>query len=186
MRLTTCGVIFVILTFVPMSAKALPGSADTSLVPYLKSGAIEAGFSGSLNIVEGISNASAAVRGGTFFGLLNGLVGAELEVAYSHVNSLDVIDLQAFLTWQRKLGKSAVYPFVTVGGGLRQEFIGSFQLSRYPLGFGAGLHLLITQSSAIRVEYKLKRILNDPISNFTEHHVRIGISILFRNSRNSK
>lgn len=186
MRVTTCGVIFVILTFVPMSAKALPGSADTSLVPSLKSGAIEAGFSGSLNVVEGISNASAAVRGGTFFGLLNGLAGAELEVAYSHVNSLDVIDLQGFLTWQRKLGKSAVYPFVAVGGGLRQEFIGSFQLSRYPIGFGAGLRTLITQSSAIRVEYKLKRILNDPVSNFTEHQVRFGISIIFRNSRNSK
>ena len=186
MRLTICWVILMILTLVPMSAKALPGSADSSKVAYIKSGAIEAGFSGSLNVVEGISNASAAVRGGTFFGLLNGLAGAELEVAYSHVNSLDVIDLQGFLTWQKKMGESAVYPFVAVGGGWRQEFIGSFQLSRYPFGFGVGLHLLITQSSAIRVEYKLKRILNDPISNFTEHQVRLGISILFKNSRNSR
>ena len=186
MRVTTSRVIFVIVTFVPMLAKAQSGSADSRLAPYIKSGAIEAGFSGSLNVVEGISNTSAAIRNGTFWGLFNGLAGAELEVAYSHVNSLDVIDLQGFLTWQRKLGKSAVYPFVAAGGGLRQEFIGSFQLSRYPIGFGVGLRMLITQSSVIRVEYKLKRILNDPVSNFTEHQVRFGISILFKNSRNSK
>lgn len=181
MRITICGIIFVVFNFVPMAAKALPGSADTSLAPTIKSGAIEAGFSGSLNVVEGISNASAAVRGGTFRPLLSGLAGAELEVAYSHVNSLDVIDLQGFLTWQKRLGESAVYPFVAVGGGLRQEFIGSFRLSRYPIGFGVGLRTLITQSSAIRVEYKLKRILNDPVSDFTEHQVHFGISILFRN-----
>ncbi len=181
MRVTICGVIFMILTFIPMSAKAQFGSAKTSLVPTIKSGAIEAGFSGSLNIVEGISNASAAVRGGTFWNLLSGLAGAELEVAYSHVSSLDVIDLQGFLSWQKKLGESAVYPFVAVGGGLRQEFIGSFRLSRYPIGFGVGLRTLITQGSAIRVEYKLKRILSDPVSNFTEHQLLLGISILFKN-----
>ena len=63
-----------------------------------------------------------------------------------------------FLTWQNRLGKSAVYPYLAIGGGLRQEWLGSFKQIRYPLGINLGLRTLINQHAAIRLEYKLRRI----------------------------
>ena len=34
----------------------------------------------------------------------------------------------------------------------------------------------------MRVEYRLRRILDDPVADFTEHEIRLGVALLFHNS----
>ena len=148
----------------------------------IKSGAIEIGLAGSMSIVEGSTRTMLAARTGVFKRAARGLCGIETEVAYSHVNALDRLDWEAALSWQRAIKKSSVYPFIALGGGWRQEHLGSFRQARYPLGFNLGLRALLAPQAAMRMEYKFRRILRDPVANFSEQHLIVGVSILFRNS----
>ncbi len=151
--------------------------------PSVRPGAVELGFSGSLTAMEGLSQASLALRTGTFMQTPAGLSGFEVELSYSHVRSLDLIDLQGLLSWQRPLGRTSLYVHISLGGGLRQEWLGSFRQARYPVGFNSGIRALFNQRAAIRFEYKFRRILKDPISNFSEYQLAIGLSIFFRNTQ---
>ena len=83
------------------------------------------------------------------------------------MSSLDVYDLGIQGTWQRRLGQTGNYPFVGLGVGVRSEDIGSFRQTRYPVGFGLGLRTLFGQRAAIRVEYAFRRIMNDPVADFS-------------------
>ncbi len=159
-----------------------PSAKNDPSIPYIRAGAIELGLSGSLTTVEGLSRGLASVRGGTFLSAINGLVGFEAELSYSHVQSLDRVDVLGHLSWQRAVGRSSVYPYVAIGGGIRKEWIGSFRQVRVPLGFSLGLRALLSQRVAFRTEYRFLRVMSDPISNFSEHQLTIGLSIFFRNS----
>ena len=162
---------------------SLADAGDRSSAPYLRAGAIELGLSGSITVIEGISRAAVTVRTGTFTQVPGGLAGIEMELSYSHVSSLDWIDLQGNLSLQRAWGQSSAYPYIALGGGLRQEWLGSFRQVRYPVGFNLGLRALVGQQAALRAEYKFRRILHDPVSNFSEHQLVVGLSIFFKNSR---
>jgi hypothetical protein len=183
MQCTIYRAVLCIVILVPLSAKPSPALPDSSFVPNIRAGAVELGLSGALIVVETITTVSVSIRGGLFFPISQELGGGELELSYSHINSLYIFDLQGNLSWQSNLGNSAVSPFFAVGGGLRQEWLGSFRQIRYPIGLNLGLRTLINQHAAIRLEYKLRRILNDPIANFTEHTLNFGISLLLRNSK---
>ena len=64
---------------------------------------------------------------------------------------------------------------------LRREDVGSFGHTRYPVGFSVGARGLVGQRGGLRVEYRYGYVLNDPVSNFSEHQVRIGVALYFRN-----
>ena len=83
----------------------------------------------------------------------------------------------------RKLTKSTAYVYIGVAGGLSQEWIGSFSQVRYPIGFDAGIKALVSRRAAITVSYKFRRLLNDPVADYSEHRFVAGISIMFRNGR---
>ena len=159
-----------------------PSAADNHSVPHIRAGAIELGLSGSLTTVEGLSRGLVAIRGGTFVNATGGLAGLEAEVSYSHVQSLDRLDVLGHLSWQRAAGRSSLYPYGAIGGGIRKEWIGSFRQVRYPVGFSLGLRTVLSQRVAFRTEYRFLRVLSDPISNFSEHQLTIGLSIFFRNA----
>jgi hypothetical protein len=148
----------------------------------LHPGAIELGLAGSLSVIEGHSRITLATRAGTFKSVSSGLAGFELALAYSHIHSLGQLDIEGLLSWQRTWRKSAVYPFIALGSGLRQEWLGNFRQVRYPLGMNLGARMLISPQAAIRVEYKFRRILHDPVANFSEHNMVVGFSIFFKNS----
>jgi hypothetical protein len=149
--------------------------------PSLRAGAIELGLSGALTIVEGSTRASVGVDGSGFARAPGGLAIASAEIGYSHVNDLDILDAGVLIGWTRPIGDSSLYPFVALAGGVRQEWIGSFADARYPVGFDAGLRALVSSRANIRVSYRLRRVLNDPVEDFTEHEIRIGIALLFKN-----
>ena len=174
--------IAVICTF-GLAASAYGVTPDTSASSVrLKSGAIELGFAGALTVVEGSSSATASTRVGGFVPAPAGLIGLEVDFAFTHINSLSILDIQPMISWQKALGKSAVYPFLAVAAGVRQEWLGSFQQVRYPVGISLGLRNLITNRIGVRTEYRFRRILGDPVAKFTEHMIVLGIVILFRNS----
>jgi hypothetical protein len=158
--------------------------ANEHVSPVLRPGAIEIGVGGSMTTVEGITHGAVSVRGGYFLNALRGLVGAEAVWGFSHVESLDETELEIALSWQRRFAKSASYPFVSIGGGLRNEEIGSFGDVRYPLGFSIGVRSLVGQRGGFRIEYRYRRVLDDPISDFSEHHITIGLSLFFHNPGN--
>ena len=150
--------------------------------PRLRPGAIEIGLAGSLVSVAGSAHASLTLRAGGFRGVGLGLAGFEVELGYNHVRALDTADLGGDVSWQRAVGTMSIYPFVALGGGLRQETLGSFSQALYPVGFALGLRALTGPGAAVRVEYRYRRILNDPVADFSEHQVLVGVSILLRNS----
>jgi len=182
-RMTLARLVFIFFHLLVIFApNLLAQQNDSSTASTLKSGAIELGLAGSLTMVEGSSRTTLAARTGVFKSAWRGLSGIETEIAYSHVNALDRLDWEALLSWQRTIKKSSVYPFIALGGGLRQEHLGSFSQARYPLGLNLGIRALITPQAAIRTEYKFRRILHDPVANFSEHHIVVGLSIFFKNS----
>lgn len=171
-----------------MAAIAIgPRAALATEVPRLHPGAIEVGFAGSLISVEGATRTSLALRAGRFvggpLGVGGGLAGFEVELGYNHQRSLDSVDLEGNVSWQRGVGAGRLYPFAAIGGGLRQEHLGSFSQARVPLGFALGLRALFGARAAVRFEYRYRRVLSDPVADFTEHRLLTGVSLLLRNTQ---
>jgi hypothetical protein len=161
---------------------AVDTGADTpGDAPALRSGAIELGLAGSLVTVEGIVSGSGTVRGGVFKKIFGGLGAFEADAGYTHVSSLDELELEGAVSWQRRVGATSNYPYVSVGGGIRYMEVGSFDRTRYPFGFGLGLRSLLGKRAGVRVEYRFRRVMNDPVSNFSEHRLMLGLSVFFRN-----
>ena len=150
-------------------------------LPGIRPGAIEVGLAGSLTSVEGARRAEIALRAETFRAAGAMLSGLEGEVSYSHVSALDMVGLEGGFSVQRAVVPSTVRPFVVVAGGVRQESIGSFRQARYPIGFDLGARMLVSERVAFRAEYRFRRVLRDPVADFTEHELRIGASVFFRN-----
>jgi len=157
------------------------GASPNDTPPQLQPGAYELGFMGALDSVEGNAQATATVLGGTYRSLFSGLVGVEVDVGFTHLSSLDRLSLEAGLTWQPVLVGSSLYPFLGVGGGLQQEWLGSFRTPRYPVGINLGLRALFAESAGMRAEYRLRRVLGDPVADYTEHRIFVGISVFFQN-----
>jgi len=181
-RMTFARLVFIFFHLLMVFAQNLFAQQnDSSTAIALKSGAIELGLAGSMTIVDGSSRATAAIRTGLFKSAPRGLFGIETALTYSHANALDLIDWEVLFSWQRRFKKSPIYPYIAVGGGLRQEHLGSFSQARYPMGLNLGIRAFIAPQAAIRTEYKFRRVLHDPVKSFSEHQIVIGISIFFKN-----
>ena len=135
-----------------------------------------------MTTVEGITDGSIVVRSGLFQDALSGVVAGELSAAYRHQSSLDRFDVEAWFSWQRQWGQTGNYPFVAAGGGVSYENVGSFSVTRYPLGLSLGLRMLFGQRAAVRLEYQFRRMFNDPVADFTEGRLLLGLSVFFRNA----
>jgi hypothetical protein len=157
--------------------------APAAAAPTLRPGAIELGLAGSMTAIDGLARATLHVRSGLFLAAGPVLAGLEPEVVYSHVRGLDAVDLALGVSAQRRLGATSLYAHFALGGGVRQEWLGSFSQARYPVGGCVGFIALYDPRAAVRIEYRLRRVLDDPVADFTEHEVLAGISLLFRNAR---
>ena len=156
-------------------------SSDSSSVASLYAGAIEAGVSGALTVVEGATRLLAALRAGSFARAPGGLWGAEIESSFSHVSSLNLLDFQGNLSWQPIGSPNSLNPFLALAVGVRQEWVGSFSQVRFPIGVNLGVRNMFDNRAAFRAEYRFRRVLADPISDFSEHLVVLGLSLFFRN-----
>jgi hypothetical protein len=177
--------IVALLIIHPQLVHAQSGNAD-SLATVLFPGAIEIGIGGSLVVVSGITNASIVLRGGSFVAVPAGLAGYELDLAYAHVSILDRVDIESRFCWSFALHGSSVLPFVGIGGGLRQEWMGTFSQTRYPMGGGIGIRALPGADVVIRAEYIYRYVAGDPVANYSEHTLEFGLSLLLCNTGDSK
>lgn len=169
-----------LLVMAPLQLQAQP---DTIHSPVkLHAGAIELDLSGSLLDMEGVSRYALALRSGIFFEAPAGLGAVELELGYSRVSSLDLLDLGVHISWQRAFWESPVYPYLGLAGGFRQERLGSFDQVPYPVGVITGVRVLLGQQAAFRTDFEFLRILNDPVQDYSERKLVLGVSLLFRNT----
>jgi len=164
-----------------VSLLVLAGPAVAADEPGLRPRAGEAGLGISTSTVEGNTQGFAALRVGTFLAAPGGLASLELGTTYSHVQSLDELGLEALVGWLPRDGQ--VLPFVAVAGGVRQEWIGSFRVARYPVGVDAGVRLLLSSRVGLRAEYRYRRVLDDPVADFGEHRFLAGVSVFWNNER---
>jgi hypothetical protein len=178
----TAGRTALIAALVIMGAARCPWAGPVNPAPVLHAGAVALGVNGSLTTIEGITSGGVALRGGRFWPAPGGLAGVELGLGYNHVSSLDQTDIEADVSWQRRIGTGGQYPYVALGGGLRHEEIGSFGVRRYPFGFSVGLRSLVGEKCGVRVEYRFRRIFDDPVSDYSEQELTVGLSLFLRNS----
>jgi len=152
--------------------------------PAIYDGANELGLSFALVSIEGDSHSSLGLRLGTFRSAGDGLLGYEVGFADTRGDGIHVLDYDGELTWQRAL-QPGVYPMLAIGGGVRQRRQGGEQITTHPVGGGVGFRTLFGDQAAIRVEYRYRRVLNDPVEDFTEHQVWVSFSLLFHNRPSS-
>lgn len=153
--------------------------------PRLHSGAVELGIAGSL-VSSGVAGrmSTIAVRTALLRSAGRGLAGLGAELAYRHVGNfgdLDEIRATGHLGWETPLGSSSAYPFVAVWGGADHERVGSFGQTRYPFGIGAGVRALVSSGAAVRVEYRYARVHDREVTDFDEHEILTGVTLLLRN-----
>lgn len=146
----------------------------------LRPGTVELGVCGLLSTVDGAVEARFGLRGGTFFKASSGLWGAEAEAAYATVRSLHQVDLEASFSWGSQVGTQGLWPFIAIGAGLRLEALGSFRQTLIPVGATLGVRMLATESAGIRLDVKVRRVLNDPVKDFTEINLALGISFFLQ------
>ena len=150
--------------------------------PTILPGAVEIGLSGAVTVVEGSARGSAALDGGILLSVPGGLACMGVEVAYAHVSSLDLLDFGLQLAWTRPAGSASLYPFIALAAAVRQEWIGSFAETRYPVGVDLGVRALVAPSVDVRMQYRIRQVLGDPVEDFTEQELRVGVAILLRNA----
>lgn len=155
------------------------GSAGrgTSIAP----GAYEAGLGASFLSVEGSTRADLGLRGARFCSAPRGLIAVGAELTYGHISSLDEFGLEGSAGWSPAGSREGIFPFAGIAAGVRREWIGSFNQARYPVGATVGVRALFSKRSAVRFEYRFRRVLSDPIADFTEHRIVAGVSLFWRN-----
>jgi hypothetical protein len=152
-----------------------------STVPELHPGAWELGLSAAATRVEGTSTATIALRVARFAAAGAGRAAFEAELGHTHLGPLDALEIAGSLGWLAHPRPGPAYPFLAIAGGVRQEWLGSFRLARYPVGLNAGVRLLAGPGALVRIEYRWRRLLNDPVADFTEQQVMTGLSLLLGN-----
>jgi hypothetical protein len=143
----------------------------------IREGTVELGVSGMLTSVESTLQAKLGLRGGTFFEAPLGLWGAEAEFSYATVRSLHQFDVEANVSWTLPVDAKGIFPYLALAGGVRIEHVGSFRQTLVPLGISAGLRVLVSDYAGVRLDAKVRRVTNDPVQNFTEVNLALGLSL---------
>jgi hypothetical protein len=161
-----------------------PGTLEQlrfSTVPELHPGALEIGVSAALERVESTTASTIALRAARFMAAGNGRAAFEAELAHRHLGPLDELEFSGSVGWLAHPSAAPIYPFLALAAGVRQEWLGSFRLARYPVGVNVGMRVLAGAGALFRFEYRYRRVLDDPIADFTEHQLMSGLSLLFGN-----
>lgn len=169
------------MIFVMLTIAAQAHIVDTTLPPVIRPGTLELGIDGSLVAIEGVTQVSLMLRGGTFFSIADLTLMGEAEGGYSYTNTLGALDLQIATGITGTFGGKTVWPYLALAGGIRQEWIGSFAQQRYPVGADLGARFLVSRGAGLRVAYRYRMILNDPVSRYSEHRLVLGVSLLLEN-----
>jgi|GEM_PF-4773752 len=169
------------LILIVLLTTLLPSAAPAHATELLlHPGALEAGLAGTLTSVEGNAVAAVDLDLARYTSASNRLFAAEIRAGYRHAAALDELSLEGSLAWMINSGQN-LYPYVGLAGGLRETWVGSFRQARFPIGFNLGLRNPLSARAALRFEYRWRRILDDPVANFTEYQLVAGVSVFWHN-----
>jgi len=147
----------------------------------LRSKAVELGLTGSIISVEGVSSAIVGILIGQYRYAGRVPVNYAFGLSYRRVSDVDELEMEGAFTVLGRIQETSAYAFAGLAAAIRQEWIGSFSHDRYAVGIDAGLKFLASASAAGTITYQYRRVFNDPVSDFNEHRLTFGISILFGN-----
>ncbi|RMF59376.1 MAG: hypothetical protein D6748_06520 [Calditrichaeota bacterium] len=169
-----------LILLLPFLTNGIEAHPDSSQHSPQSNKLLEGGISGSLLIIEGITEVSASLTGGYLQKISNQhYLGMESALQYQHVRDENRLNLLMYGSWQNISIDQRLTPFLMVGGGLRRIWVGSFGYTVFPVGLQIGFRYFFFPTSALRMAYSFQRITNDPIANFSEHRIVIGVSIFF-------
>jgi hypothetical protein len=132
--------------------------------------------------VEGSTDLAVQARSGAFLGAGEFLLGGEMELGFEHVNALERLDVLAAVVASKQAGATTLHPYLGAIGGVRQEWLGSFRQSRFPLGVAAGVRALVSERAAVRLDYRWLHFFDDPVEDFDEQQLVAGISLFLCNA----
>lgn len=158
----------------------LPGQAYAEAVG-LHPGCVELGVAGALTRVEGSTQAQILLRSGPFVAAGPGLAGLQCELGYTHERDLDRFEVQGIVSWQRSAWRPELWPYLGVAGGAQVEWLGSFRTTRFPVGADVGVRTLLGNRAGLRLEYRYRRFLDDPVADYDEHRLVLGVSLFLHN-----
>jgi hypothetical protein len=148
--------------------------------PVIYPGTVELGLSLALVSLEGETHSSFGVRLGKFQGASDGLIGYEAGISDTRGDGVHVIDYDGELSWSRPL-QPGIYPFLAAGGGWRTTRVNGTKGTSYPVGGAIGFRALVGERAALRAEYRYRRVMDDPVADFSENQVWVSFSVLFAN-----
>jgi len=181
--LAACAIPLAAAPVAAQGSDAAPASRamHVAAAPELRPGAWELGLGVAGVHVEHTTTSTLTLRAARFAPAARGRAALEGELAYLHQGPLDALEVGASLGWLAHPRPGGLYPFLALAGGVRQEWLGSFRLARYPVGVNAGVRVLAGPGALMRVEYRWRRVLNDPVADFSEQQWMSGISLLLGN-----
>ncbi len=146
----------------------------------LQGGEIELGLGGSLTHEAGVTQSRLELRGGRMVDTSLFLANVEIRAAYGSSLDAERFDAELALGVLRQLDEGHWYASIGAAVGVRQEWIGSFQQGRVPVGVDLGLRALVGGSTMIRFEYRYRRVLSDAVASFNQHEMLMGLSVRLR------
>ena len=158
-----------------------PVTFAQAVEPTITHRAKEFSTAGALTSVEGTTDLALSLGGEYYVRMGKLTTGFGAGATYRRVSSLDVFDVEALARIYFCLGARANYLSVGIGGGPRQEWLGSFSQVRYPFGADLGFKVMISERVAWNASYRFRRVLNDPVANFNESQVVFGFGVFFDN-----
>lgn len=161
--------------------RPIAGVRVSPSIPRITHRSTELGIGAAFTSVAGSTRGTAELRIGTFAIGPKGIANAELEFGYTRGLEVDVLDLAIALGVLSNPGGGTVYPYLNGIAGIRQEWIGSFKQGRWPVGFALGVRFLTGPHALFRVEYRLRRVFDDPVADYNEQGLMCGISLLIGN-----
>jgi hypothetical protein len=138
-------------------------------------------LSGSFTSIESTSSGSLRLDVSKYVAISRVLGSIVAGTEYSRVSDLDTIELFTLGRIVQRLGESTGNAYGGVGIGLRQEYLGSFNQARYPIILELGFKGLASPAIAFNAAYVYRRLLNDPVSDISEHRIEFGFSLLINN-----
>jgi len=146
----------------------------------------ELGLSGSFTSIESTSSGSLRLDLSKYLAISQVLGSIVAGTEYSRVGDLDTIELFTIARIVQRLGESTGNVYGGLGIGIRQEYLGSFSQARYPIILELGFKGLASPTVALNVAYVYRKLLNDPVSDVSEHRIEFGFSLLINNRKGSE
>jgi len=153
-----------------------PAMAQTS--PSIHAGDVELGVRMAAVQIDRSTHTDLGLRLGRFFSAHLFLEG---ELGYAHLLELDRLDLGLSAAWSFRTPEEHFHPYVGFGASLREEWIGSFQRSRWPVGPELGARFLVGSRALVRTELRLRWVQDEANETFLETQFALGIALRFPN-----